>query len=346
MNIKTFSINLLLCFLVYALFEYFSGEYKNKKVLDLNHNYLVINKSVELDVPFYTPEPIKIKYHRDSYGLKDRFKDINKVDIVTVGGSTTEQRYLSVENTWTDILEKNINKNNKDNIDIVNAGISGQSSKGHIWNFNNWFKNIKGFKPKYVIFYMGINENESNNLYGAKGDPQPYQENSDFKNKLKNFFKKNNGITYRIYLKATLHKSDLMGVWHNQWRIYQPYKKIDTDTKKFKNITFDIIKKRLKNLNKLSNEIGATPIFVTQKTLRWKKEGKTVYSIDAQDHYYNEMNIAKTVMSFCKKNNLQCIDGFNNLDFTINDTWDLIHISPSGSKKIAALIYQELYLLF
>ena len=40
------------------------------------------------------------------------------------------------------------------NINFVNAGIDGQSTIGHIWNFNNWFNKIENFKSQYILFYF------------------------------------------------------------------------------------------------------------------------------------------------------------------------------------------------
>ena len=336
---KIISTNLILCLIVYALFEVFSGDYIIGKNTTLNNNYLVIDKPIEYDVDLYTKKPIKIKYKRDQYGFKDRFKNVDSIDIIAVGGSTTEQRYLAIENTWPDLLEKKFNNNNDFDIDIINAGISGQSSEGHIWSLNHWFKNIKDLKPQYIIFYMGINENEN---VTAKGDPQPHQlKNIKLKDKIKKYLKNNNGITYKIYLKFTLKKSALLNVWHDSERYNSSYKLIGPDASKFKKVTFIRLEKKLEELSRLTNEIGARPIFVTQKTLRWKKDKSLIYSIDNINHYFNEKKISKVIIDFCIKKNIKYIDGFNKLKFIKEDTWDLVHTSPSGSEKIADLIYLE-----
>jgi len=339
---KIISTNLILCLVIYALFEIFSGDYIIGNNTRLNNNYLVLDKPLEYEVDLYTEELIKIKYKRDQYGFKDRFKNVDSIDIITVGGSTTEQRYLAIENTWSDLLEKKFNINH--NIDIVNAGISGQSSKGHIWSLNHWFKNISNLKPQYIIFYMGINENENGT---TKGDPQPYQlKNIKFKDKIKKYLKNNNGITYKTYLKFTLKKSALLNVWHDSERYNSSYKLIGPDASKFKKVTFIKLEKKLEELSRLTSEIGAIPIFVTQKTLRWKKDKSSISSIDKIDHYFNEKKISKTIIDFCIKNNIKYIDGFNKLRFIKEDTWDLVHTSPSGSEKIADLIYGEIKTIF
>ena len=41
---------------------------------------------------------------------------------------------------------------------IINAGIAGQSTYGHIYNFQHWFPKLKDFSPKLYIFYIGIND--------------------------------------------------------------------------------------------------------------------------------------------------------------------------------------------
>ena len=41
-------------------------------------------------------------------------------------------------------LESKLNLN-LNNIDVVNAGIDGQSTYGHIWNFEEWFVKLDNF---------------------------------------------------------------------------------------------------------------------------------------------------------------------------------------------------------
>ena len=69
-------------------------------------------------------------------------------------------------------------------------------------------------------------------------------------------------------------------------------------------------------------------------------------SKDNINHYFNEKKISKTIIDFCIKNNIKYIDGFNKLRFIKEDTWDLVHTSPSGSEKIADLIYGEIKTIF
>ena len=48
---------------------------------------------------------IQIEYNKDNFGLRGRKNKINEIDILTVGGSTTDERYINLENTWAEKLE-------------------------------------------------------------------------------------------------------------------------------------------------------------------------------------------------------------------------------------------------
>ena len=66
---------------------------------------------------------------------------------------------MNLEDTWAEQLENIFNDNSK-YIDVVNAGIDGQSSFGHIWNLREWINKIDDLKINNIIFYIGINEKE------------------------------------------------------------------------------------------------------------------------------------------------------------------------------------------
>ena len=51
------------------------------------------------------------------------------IDILVLGGSTTQQIYIDDKNTWVSQLEKKLKKNHFE-INFANAGQDGQSSFG------------------------------------------------------------------------------------------------------------------------------------------------------------------------------------------------------------------------
>ena len=90
-------------------------------------------------------------YKKDQYGFRGRKTGTTKeINFLTVGGSTTDERYKPENLTITGFLNKKF-KEDKIDIKITNAGIEGQSTFGHIYNFQNWFPKLKGFNPDYFI---------------------------------------------------------------------------------------------------------------------------------------------------------------------------------------------------
>ena len=72
-----------------------------------------------------------IIYSRDRYGFRGRYRDPSSIDILTIGGSATDQRYISDGETWQDVLSAAFAEDGQ-SISVVNAGIDGQSTVGHI----------------------------------------------------------------------------------------------------------------------------------------------------------------------------------------------------------------------
>ena len=95
-----------------------------------------------------------IIYRRDKNGYRN-YKNNNKL-ILTIGGSTTDQRYVSEEYTWQYLIN---NKIKDKNISIINGGVPGQTTAGHLYSINNWHsKSLDKNKVKKVIFYFGAND--------------------------------------------------------------------------------------------------------------------------------------------------------------------------------------------
>jgi lysophospholipase L1-like esterase len=78
----------------------------------------------------------------------------NTYRIVAIGGSTTQQVYLSDEKTWTHLLSMQLNKKSADKVEVINAGFSGPRAENHFYTL----KSIEWLKPNLIIFLMGIND--------------------------------------------------------------------------------------------------------------------------------------------------------------------------------------------
>ena len=346
--IKIFSINILIFLILILSLEIILGYLINKKS-NLDCHYLLCDRTFKYETDLHnTINDYEIIYSRDSFGFRDRHKSFDEIDILVVGGSTTDERYLNDEDTWTNLLQKKLSDYFNKDIDVVNSGIDGQSTFGHIWNFENWYNKLYNFSPKYIIFYIGINEIlYKPETYGAKSLNFNFDNNQDISNlslikKIKFLLKKNNGIIYKLYVFTNeFFSDDIYEVAHSNIRNKFNY---DLPNKELK-INQNSKKKFLNNLELLYNyskKFESIPIVVTQKTLRGKKIEDKILSINKYDYYSYEKKISNIIMNFCDEKNIMCINLNKNLSLKPEDFYDYVHFSPPGSKKFSSFLFKEL----
>ena len=149
----------------------------------LNRLNIIKNASLYYDIEgLYPSENNTIHYIRDEYGFRGNYTSVNSIDILTIGGSTTDQRYITEGQTWQDVLAREFLATGK-KVSVVNAGVDGQSTVGHIKNFDWWFPLIPNLNAKYILLYVGINDFFT---LGSRYDALIYDEEV-FENIVKNY---------------------------------------------------------------------------------------------------------------------------------------------------------------
>lgn len=337
--IKILSINLSIIFLLVCLIELIIVNYNKDKI---KCSYVLCNYNISYENTLYDANDI-VNYKKDEYGFRGRTKKVSEIDILVFGGSTTDERYLNLNDTWTEQLELLLNKKNY-HIDIVNAGIDGQSTFGHIWNFENWINKIDNFKTKFIFFYIGINDGSSPGRFDLN---RTNYDKFSLKNKIKFNIKNNNAFIYGLY-KSYLKIRILLGLdlnpGHNKKiftinEFYLDDLEYTQEDQKFKKTFIN----NLQKLTTLTREIGAEPIFITQRSVRWLRKKDKIYNYYSRKSYQSELLRKNLIMNYCYENNLFCIDVFSNLDLQLKDTYDLVHLTPSGSKKVAKIIGSQIF---
>ncbi|MBF0340479.1 MAG: SGNH/GDSL hydrolase family protein [Magnetococcales bacterium] len=106
----------------------------------------------------YNSKQASVVYTRDSYGLRGGCGAPKSIDVLTVGGSTTDQRYIGDGETWQDVLQHELQSRLGKSVCIANAGVDGHSTFGHLAAFEHWFPRIPNLTPKYYLLYLGIND--------------------------------------------------------------------------------------------------------------------------------------------------------------------------------------------
>lgn len=109
------------------------------------------------DVSTMYPGGSIVVYRRDRHGLRGAHDDPSRIDILAIGGSTTNELYISEGETWPDRLAENFRRAGRP-LTVVNAGVDGQSTVGPIRNFDIWFPLIPNLKARYILAYVGIND--------------------------------------------------------------------------------------------------------------------------------------------------------------------------------------------
>jgi len=105
--IKIFLINILVFFVLIITTELFIFLFFNKTKLDCA--YLLCNKTYKYKINIYkNNENYEVIYNRDKYGFRDRYKDLENIDVLVLGGSTTDERWLKDEDTWINQLQKKL----------------------------------------------------------------------------------------------------------------------------------------------------------------------------------------------------------------------------------------------
>lgn len=101
----------------------------------------------------------KIFYSRNSLGFRGPelpAKNGDIISLITLGGSTTECKFLSDSCTWPARLYERLHRGHP-NIWLNNAGMDGHTTFGHLLLLKEY---ILKMKPKYIILMTGVNDVE------------------------------------------------------------------------------------------------------------------------------------------------------------------------------------------
>ena len=333
---KIIFYNLLFLFLGLILIELIFGNW----IFGPKFSSLIIKRNItKVWNPTHYESNHAAMYKKDEFGFRGDYKNISNVKIITVGGSTTDERWIDENLTWSHLLQKKL-ENTYANIKVANAGTMGQSTIGHLKNFEIWFNQIPNLKPEYFIYYIGINDSilllKALDKYK---DKRNYNEADTLVSK-KLFerqvrYLKNNSVFYKLFkLIDGYFLAKKYGVTHftSTWKNKKKFKPIEVNKEDKIVLQFLIeYQKRLKKINERTKKYKSKTIFITQNVHK--------------DHFLsNALNIINiTTKNFCINNEIICLplDEKVNFDFEKN-FYDGIHTRPSGNKKIAEYISYEL----
>lgn len=327
---------------------------------NLDYLFVMRDRVVEMDVNQLYPNGGKsVKVSWDKYGFRggsEIFNHPENINILCVGGSTTMQLYVEDGKTWSEVLERKLSANGK-NLHLANAGINGQSTFGHIKDFELWFTQVPNLKPKYILFYIGIND------FFRFENPDHTSDNlkKEGWNALKGKIK-DNSVLYHIV--RTISGS----IAANRYELSHSkvnFSKFEYDSLRqlkeeaypgFFGERLQAYQQRLERLVSLSTQMGAIPIFITQPGRRYKFDtnNKAIgiqkvfkndfggYKINGTDFYYLLLEMNKEIQKVADKHGLLVIDQTQLNIWEDEDFYDFSHTTPKGSEKVGRHIASHL----
>ena len=335
-GLKIVTVNILFIFIILLIYELIYGNWFNSK--NYGNLFLPLNKSLIIEkLPYQSNRPIL--YTTDKNGFRANKYDLNSIDILVVGGSTTEEKLIDDNYIWTKILEKKIN------LKILNAGIGGQTSFGHVKMFDIWFSRFDNLRPNYIFFYIGINdalfmiENvRSNALKESSNSRIMNSVNRDNLvpinkiDKLLQYIKNNSGLIQLFRFLKGNYISYKYKINNNPTYIENNNSDSNFNLELTMQEKEEILLYKqyyLNNLDKLfikTKKLNSNPIFITQ-------------TISSKHWLYTHLKeINSYTKMFCETNFVQCIYLDENISLTDDDFYDGIHTNPNGSKKIGVFL--------
>ena len=333
--------NFLVFLIIIAIMEIFFGNwfakhsfgpYMREHRLKKNHVVLSYN-NIQYD--YY--------YKRNYHGFRGEEIDPAQIESVMIGGSTTDERYKPIKFSIAENLNVLLKKNGY-NFKIINAGIEGQSTYGHIHNFKHWFPKLKNFSPKLYIFYIGLND------YSFEPDQDKYSNyNYEADGNLMNaeaievFFDtfKSNSFFYdklRILKQKYYSTAKTVKYYHDSEKLkdleYINYKQAlelhDVEKLKLKHqIVISKYLNRVKILNSFVTKKNSTAVFINQVLATGNKNEKLFI-------------LNYSLIEYCKNTNMYCIDLAAELNGKYKYWWDRHHTTGLGSKVVAETVINDL----
>ena len=336
--IKVLFTNSLILLMFVVLIELFFGYWFDKDNLGpYMREHRMKNQAITYT---YDNKTYDYNYKKNYYGFRGEDISPENIEGLVMGGSAVDERYKPEEFTITGYLNKNL-KNNNYKLELINAGIEGQSTVGIIYNFTNWFSKLKNFSPKVILVYIGTNDGgvQENNLNELSQDG--HVKNPD---EIEAFF---DNIKSKSFLYDTARIFKYKNLPKETFKKYDGNADVYSENK-FKYISYETAianynikelekkyEKKIKNylsrvdiIYKSAKKINSNPIFIT--------------SVGNFGHKKRIFILNYSLIGHCKNKKYDCIDVARKLKGKFNYWRADGHTTQEGSEIIADLIMDDL----
>lgn len=295
-----------------------------------------------------------VEVTRDRWGFRGAPADPAAIEVLTVGGSTTAQKLINDGHTWQEVCARELWERGSPRV-IANAGIDGQSTFGHIKNFDWWFNKIPGLRPKYILYYVGIND-------FIKQEPDKFDEMALSAGTWMDFVQENSVFlrAWRV-LRGHYMAKEVIDVTHHapeikpeQWVPY-PFPSMDLEALMREHL--DAYEGRLRRLVGLTREFGSEPILVTQATWWYRRDRGQVevlyhgltyngVALTGMDFYFMMRMLNERTLKVAAEMGCPAFDLDAEVNFTEGDFYDYGHNTPQGAERVGKYMAGKLEALY
>ncbi len=347
--IKLLTINSLVFFSFIFGIELFLGNWLRGAFM-ASENVQIPNLLKDIEIKYdvrwiySSTKPLVVKYNRDKNGYRSKYETNEKKIILTIGGSTTDERFVTEGETWQDNLDKEFPK-----YDFINGGVDGQSSFGHVQSIRFWHsKALESENVEAVLFYVGINDRhllENNlNMFDTPQFKKDYVKNLLMDNSF--FFKKTYSLKQKLDFLFDLNRKnyDLLSTYNSRKKdflkkgiIYELDEEFDFSKylfykKIFKSLIFDTRKYFPKSKILLIQQQIPGCNFISEKVVSDRHPSKNSnYCIDLLKVYQIQNEIIKDL----EIDNFEVFPMYLKSVLEDGDIYDYIHTNKKGSKKFS-----------
>ncbi len=289
-----------------------------------------------------------MRYVRDEYGLRGPYDDPSSIDILVMGGSTTDERFVDEGKTWVDHLRHRFAAAGFP-LQVVNAGIDGHSTFGHIWSFDMWFPLIPDLRARYVLCYVGIND-----VAASEANRYDVMRSGDWQRRIR-YYLVNNSAFYHLYrtIRGNIRARDAHlvhggnPVLDAEWSELPQRPKLNEARLRIED-KLDSFAGRVRVLSEKIRTFGAEPIFVTQPRGDYRMRDGGILgqamgdgTVDIGGYVENRLYALK-LMEACEAVGGICIDLAGGFSFENGNLYDSIHTTPQGSERVGKAIFEQL----
>ncbi len=297
------------------------------------------------DVSELYPHDEPVEFIRDRHGLRGAYGAPSDVTILAIGGSTTNERWVSEDKTWTHRLGRKLAEAGTPHV-IANAGHDGHSSVAHIRSLEDWFPKVPGLAPKYMLVYVGINDVGVSPDAIRQEDPLAY---ADLSRRIRKFITNNSALvrlvtTIRGHIAArrlrVVHESGVD--WTAKTWIGTPETVALPEGHAARLAAFS---ERLAILNKRIRNFGSTPIYVSQIRCGARLvDGERLLVEDPSEvHAHLElMAFGDAMLRFCEAEGEMCVPLHREFAFEPGDCYDYVHTTDVGAAALSDYFFERL----